>query len=150
MFRQVKEILLELQYSLDSVIDYFNNVKNDGKEDYRNYFIQNLVTKKTELNKIIKHYEVNSNASVLNKWIQFSPETEFDKELQKYKTQHEIPLSKAMELAIVYDNWLQDIITHLVDKTSSQQSQGVFSGLLQKIEKEKLSNATDQSLMQDL
>jgi hypothetical protein len=150
MFKQTKDILTVLQQQYAQIIDYF-----DGLEDKtdRQRILQLLELEKkrhNEIREIIGRYKREEYKDILETWIQFSAERSLDKELEEFHIRSDISIEEVMNVCVALDNWLEDMLKDLIEKSPSSKARELFDSLLEVMVQEKKQLSTDYALANDL
>lgn len=150
MFKQTRDILTVLQQQYAQIIDYFDCLED--KTD-RQRILQLLELEKkrhNEIREIIGRYKREEYKAILETWIQFSAEGSLDKELEKFQIRPDFSIEEVMNVSVALDNWLEDMLKDLIDKSPSTRARELFDSLLEVMVQEKKQLSTDYALANDL
>ena len=150
MFKQTRDILTVLQQQYAQIIDYFDCLED--KTD-RQRILQLLELEKkrhNEIREIIGRYKREEYKAILETWIQFSAEGSLDKELEKFQIRPDFSIEEVMNVSVALDNWLEDMLKDLIDKSPSARARELFDSLLEVMVQEKKQLSTDYALANDL
>ena len=150
MFKQTRDILTVLQQQYAQIIDYFDRLED--KTD-RQRILQLLELEKkrhNEIREIIGRYKREEYKAILETWIQFSAEGSLDKELEKFQIRPDFSIEEVMNVSVALDNWLEDMLKDLIDKSPSARARELFDSLLEVMVQEKKQLSTDYALANDL
>lgn len=150
MFKQVKDILTLLQNLHKEIIMYYDHLESKTDKQLVRQLLDHLRKNKDEFRAVIERYEDQGYPPVLETWVQFTPEKSVEKEVEKFHFDDEMSIEEVTKVAVHFDNWLEDILRHLIEKTNSKEARVVFSSLLEVLEREKLHLSTNNALMKDL
>ena len=106
--------------------------------------------KHNEIREIISRYKREDYKNILETWIQFSAEKSLAKELENFQIRDDFSIEEIMKISVALDNWLEDTLKDLIDKSPSEKAREIFDSLLEVMVEEKKQLSTDYALAKDL
>lgn len=150
MFKQIRDILTHLQEAHNEIIAFFKALEERSHKNYVSQLLNQLQKRHEKLKSIIGQYQKERNSAIMDAWIQFSPERSVKEELKDFNYKDDLTIDDVTGIAVYLDNWLEDLIHHLVVKSNSREAREIFSNLLEMMKREKLDLSSNSALMKDI
>jgi hypothetical protein len=150
MFKQVKDILFHLRKLHKEIILYYDQLESRAEMRAVRQLLTHLRRNKDGFMSVIERYEEQGYPPVMEMWIQFSPERSLDKEVENFHFRDDMSVEEVTRLALHFDNWLEDILRHLTEKSGTEEARVVFNALQDVLHEDKRRLATNSALMKDL
>jgi len=150
MFKQTKDILTVLQHQYEQIVDYFDCLEDKTNRQRILQLLELEKKRHNEIREIIGRYKREEYKDILETWIQFSAEKSLDKELEKFQIRPDFSIEQVMNVSVTLDNWLEDILKDLIEKSPSAKARELFDSLLEVMVQEKKQLSTDYALANDL
>ena len=150
MFKQTRDILTVLQQQYAQIIDYFDCLEDKTNRQRILQLLELEKKRHNEIREIIGRYKREEYKAILETWIQFSAEGSLDKELEKFQIRPDFSIEEVMNVSVALDNWLEDMLKDLIEKSPSARARELFDSLLEVMVQEKKQLSTDYALANDL
>ena len=150
MFKQIKDVIDLVNNLNNEIIMYYDNLQNQIDREQIKQLIEYLKKEKAKIKKILEIYKEDGSRAELQSWIQFIPEKAIEKEIENFQIREDMSTDEVVEIAVYFNNWMEDIFKHLIDKAGSRQTREVFSAFLNVMQQDKLHLSANHALMKDV
>lgn len=150
MFKQTKDILTVLQHQYEQIIDYFDRLEDRTDRQRIRQMLELEKKRHNEIMEIIGRYKREEYKDILETWVQFSAEKSLDKELENFQINKDFSVAEVMNISVALDNWLEETLRDLINKSPSARARELFDSLLEVMVTEKKQLSTDYALSNDL
>ena len=138
MFKKVRDILEYLQKVHEDVSDYYGRLANKEDKEKVQIFLDYLREHNDNLKEIISRYEEEGDNSLLDTWIQYSPQNTIRLEMEIIDFNPKMTIDEILEKALILDNWLENYYDYIAENAPSTKLKDVFYNLYQSIHQDKL------------
>ena len=138
MFKKVSDILEYLQKVHEDVSDYYQRLADKEDKEKVQIFLDYLREHNDNLKEIIRRYEEEGDNSLLDTWIQYSPQNTIRLEMEIIDFNPKMTIDEILEKALILDNWLENYYDYIAENAPSTRLKEVFYNLYQSIHQDKL------------
>jgi hypothetical protein len=150
MFKQIGELLNEIDIIYDKMSQYYTNLNEHLNDDLSAEIISYIKTRKQLLRDMIRDYSQAGHEQVLKTWIQFTPDYNLKNNPHISKLDPDMDIEKVQEIVIRNETWLQDFYSYIIQTTSSTKVRELFMVLLERQKKDAKRLASSVDIMQDI
>lgn len=148
MFKQVKDILQEINLIYNRLYDFYDTLLKVTEDEKAREVIKYVKGNKKLFSDILNDYKKSGEKEVLETWLQFTPEYTLNKQLRNFeKTDNDI--NKINLLVIQFETWLLDFYDYIIRTTPSTKVKEIFERLHQRQHKNSKSISTAVKILQD-
>ena len=149
MFKQINDILRELQAVYDNLYKTYESLEKDIEDKKSKEVVKYVLNKKKQFAKMIEDYQSEGRKEILESWIQFSPDFDFKKHSVEMAKEN-LNIIKLNSIFIHFEEWLIDYYKFIIEKTSSSRVKEAFEIILERQKNDSKSITTAVKLLQDI
>lgn len=150
MFKQIRELLPEINTIYSKLDQYYDDLNQLLNDEMSTEIVKYIKRKKELFSEMLKYYSKAGNKDVLNTWIQFVPEYDFDHHIDILKLDPDMDIEKVQEVVVNNETWLLDFYEYIVKTTSSSKVKELFQAILERQKKDVKSLVRAVDVLQDI
>ena len=150
MFKQVKDILTQIQNIQNDLNNYYTGISGKTDREKVKILLDSVKETKNKMVNSIEEYKEHGNIDILNTWIQYSPENPVHFDEAEYSITADMNVEEVVKRIIRHDNWLDTIYEYIAETASSTAVRNVFENMHQNLEHEKRNLSKDVDLIEDM
>jgi hypothetical protein len=150
MFKRVRDILKILQDEYDQINSYYEHLGNKVEKGKVKLILDHVMQNLSTFKKMISGYGSEEKKSLLDTWIQFSPDASLKLQMADIEIHPDMSVEEVINIVVDIDDWLENYFRFMSEKTSSLKLKEVFSRLSETVNKEKLELVSSSNLLKDM
>jgi len=150
MFKQIGELLPEINSIYTQLDEYYQDLDQHLNNELSREMVKYIKTKKQLLGEMLKYYSKAGNKEVLQTWIQFTPDYDFDQQIEIFKLDPDMGISKVQQIVVNNETWLLEFYEYIVKTTSSSKVKELFQAILERQRKDIKNLVSYTEILQDL